>query len=337
MSHRSGISEWRQAGPLIALIIGTSMFNRFISRCRPSQWMRSILSIVGRVGKDEVPGVARGPENSAPVPVNMTTRLSRSAPISWNSSGSSPCGRNPQRSDWPSVCRVTSRMPLRRSIRADWYLFRYSSNELIGLLPLSQSRRQDDLAADRAVAHLPQPIGKALERIGGHHKRREFAGFVESEQLLEALDHLVGRPLLVITDLQTADFDILHQQVVCSDLRDHLPAGEANHNHPATPGECTQCRLEHLAADRIEDDVGSLAAGCFAYLRPQAVAKIGAPKLDHRVRPGQVRQIDFFGGDDPGEHPGAECFGELDGSKADRPRSAEHEHSITWPKACAIM
>ena len=36
----------------------------------------------GRVGKDEVPGVARGPENSAPVPVRITTRLSRSAPTS---------------------------------------------------------------------------------------------------------------------------------------------------------------------------------------------------------------------------------------------------------------
>src|SRR5215467_8167458 len=313
------------------------MFNRFISRCRPSQWMRSILSIVGRVGKDEVPGVARGPENSAPVPINMTTRLSRSVPISWNSSGNSPCGRNPQRSDWPSVCRVTSRMPLRRSIRADWYLFRYSSNELIGLLPLSQSRRQDDLAADRAVAHLPQPIGKALERIGGHHKRREFAGFVESEQLLEALDDLVGRPLLVITDLQTADFDILHQQVVCSDRRDDLPASEANDNHPAPPGECAQRRLEHLAADRIKDDVGSLAACRIAHLRPQTVAKIGAPKLDYCIGAGEMHEVGFFGGRDPSEHPGAESFGELNGGKADRPRSAEHEHGIARPKSRTVM
>ncbi len=82
MSHSSGISEWRQAGPLIALITGTSMLSRFISRCRPSQWMRSMRSIDGRDGKDEVPGVARGPENSAPVPVRITIRLSRSAPMS---------------------------------------------------------------------------------------------------------------------------------------------------------------------------------------------------------------------------------------------------------------
>ena len=82
MSHSSGISEWRQAGPLIALITGTSISRSRISSCRPSQWMRSMRSADGRVGKDEVPGVARGPENSAPVPVRITTLLSRSAPIS---------------------------------------------------------------------------------------------------------------------------------------------------------------------------------------------------------------------------------------------------------------
>src|SRR5439155_14522674 len=131
MSHSKGISECRHAGPLIALITGTSMFRRFIKRCRPSQWMRSIRSIDGRVVKDDVPGVARGPENSWPVPVRMTTRFSRSAPMSWNASGSSPCGRNPQRSDWPSVCSVTWSTPLRRSIRTVLYLFAYSSNALI--------------------------------------------------------------------------------------------------------------------------------------------------------------------------------------------------------------
>ena len=51
MSHNSGISEWRQAGPLIALITGTSMLSRFISKCRPSQWMRSMRSIDGRDGE----------------------------------------------------------------------------------------------------------------------------------------------------------------------------------------------------------------------------------------------------------------------------------------------
>src|SRR5947208_991528 len=61
----------------------------------------------------------------------MTTRFSRSAPMSWNASGSSPCGRNPQRSDWPSVCSVTWSTPLRRSIRTVLYLFAYSSNALI--------------------------------------------------------------------------------------------------------------------------------------------------------------------------------------------------------------
>jgi hypothetical protein len=38
--------------------------------------MQSILSIDGRVGKVEVPGVARGPDNSSPVPVMVTTRFS---------------------------------------------------------------------------------------------------------------------------------------------------------------------------------------------------------------------------------------------------------------------
>jgi hypothetical protein len=67
---------------LIALITGTSISRRRIKRCRPSQWMRSMRSHPGRLGKDEVPGVARGPENSAPVPVRITTRLSRSPPMS---------------------------------------------------------------------------------------------------------------------------------------------------------------------------------------------------------------------------------------------------------------
>src|SRR5437667_8124315 len=98
--------------------------------------MRSIRSIDGRDGKDDVPGVARGPENSAPVPVRLTTLCSRAAPMSWKASGNSPCGRNPQRSDCPSVCKVTCRMPLRRSIRAVWYLLAYSSSELIGPPPL---------------------------------------------------------------------------------------------------------------------------------------------------------------------------------------------------------
>src|SRR5215468_10172231 len=54
MSQSSGISEWRQAGPLIALITGTSILRRFISRCLPSQWIRSIRSIDGRAGNDAV-------------------------------------------------------------------------------------------------------------------------------------------------------------------------------------------------------------------------------------------------------------------------------------------
>src|SRR5581483_4737746 len=124
ISHKSGISEWRQAGPLIALITGTSISSSFISRCRPSQWMRSMRSIGGRVGKDEVPGVARGPENSSPVPVRITTLLSRSAPTSQNASGSSACGRKPQRNGPPSLCSVICRMPSRRSKRIVWYLFR---------------------------------------------------------------------------------------------------------------------------------------------------------------------------------------------------------------------
>src|SRR4029453_3694042 len=51
MSHKSGISEWRQAGPLIALITGTSMSRSFINRWRPSQWMRSTRSIEGGAGE----------------------------------------------------------------------------------------------------------------------------------------------------------------------------------------------------------------------------------------------------------------------------------------------
>src|SRR3954466_14939785 len=65
MSHKSGISEWRQAGPLIALITGTSISRSRISKCRPSQWIRSMRSAGGRVGNDEVPGVARPGELGA--------------------------------------------------------------------------------------------------------------------------------------------------------------------------------------------------------------------------------------------------------------------------------
>src|SRR6266850_7626932 len=129
--------------------------------------MRSIRSIDGRAGNEEVPGVARGPENSSPVPVRMTTRFSRSEPMSWKASGNSLCGRKPQRSDWPSVCRVTWRIPSRRSIRADLYLLAYSSNELISSspgepLPLAELVESDDFGG--RTWHLCQLRGG---RFGG--------------------------------------------------------------------------------------------------------------------------------------------------------------------------
>src|SRR5437763_11814790 len=46
-------------------------------------------------------------------------------------------GRKPQRSDCPSVCNVTSRMPSRRSMRTVWYLLAYSSSLLMSSLPSS--------------------------------------------------------------------------------------------------------------------------------------------------------------------------------------------------------
>src|SRR6266478_6705044 len=199
MSHKSGISEWRQAGPLIALMIGTSMFSRFISRCRPSQWMRSIRSIDGRAGNEDVPGVARGPENSGPVPVRMTTRFSRSAPMSWNASGSSPCGKNPQRSDWPSVCSVTWSTPFRRSIRALVYLFAYSPNELISTSVPPElhlfERRRPRVGIDQHQRRLLDPWAHAArpdvvpDRPEPHPLVQELLDLMEQRLAFTAIAH----------------------------------------------------------------------------------------------------------------------------------------------------
>jgi hypothetical protein len=37
MSQRNGISQWRQAGPFTALMVGTLMSRSFVSGCAPSQ------------------------------------------------------------------------------------------------------------------------------------------------------------------------------------------------------------------------------------------------------------------------------------------------------------
>ena len=114
MSDSNGISPCRHAGPLIAAITGTSMFSRFISRARPSQCTRSNALDV-RPGPIALwPGVARTPDHSSPVPVRITTRLSRSRATSAKASGSSPCGPRPQRSGPLSVWNRISRMPFSR-------------------------------------------------------------------------------------------------------------------------------------------------------------------------------------------------------------------------------
>src|SRR5919108_6571379 len=122
-------------------------------------------------------------------------------------------------------------MPLRRSMRAVWYLSRYSSSELISVLPpYLASWCQNYLSPYCAVANLPEPLGIALQRIGRHDERRELAGLVEFEQFGKAAGDVLGRLFLVVADLQPTDFYVLDQQVIRLDRRD-LSAGKADHNH----------------------------------------------------------------------------------------------------------
>ena len=64
--------------------MGTSMSIRFISKRRLSDTKFSVKVAEGRVANKGLPlsGITRGPLNSAPVPVMITTLFSRSRPKS---------------------------------------------------------------------------------------------------------------------------------------------------------------------------------------------------------------------------------------------------------------
>src|SRR5262245_54495945 len=244
-------------------MIGTSMFRRFIKRCRPSQWMRSIRSIDGRVGNDDVPGLARGPENSAPVPVRMTTRFSRSPPMSWNASGSSPWGRNPQRSDCPSVCKVTWSTPFRRSMRTVLYLFAYSSRARIashggGLPDLVEPRAivPEDLPAhldaERQPEELVHRLGKRAVGVRIVRRHHEVVG-------AHLVDDVDRRPLVDVERDVALALPVLarrHRELTLAARAELLPLVV---QPPQPPVEPSRRALEERAAEAwvpFEDSAG---------------------------------------------------------------------------------
>ena len=76
--------------------------------------------------------------------------------------------------------------------------------------------------------------------------------------------------LAVITDLQSADFDVLQEKIIRPDGRD-AARREPNDDNPSTPGDGSQCRVEHITADHVQYDIGSGAVGCSVHLVAKTV------------------------------------------------------------------
>jgi hypothetical protein len=73
MSQRNGISQWRQAGPFTALMVGTLMSRSFVSGCAPSQ-PDAVDPLDGRTRR-EGRGAKIGPWRGELAARMITTRL----------------------------------------------------------------------------------------------------------------------------------------------------------------------------------------------------------------------------------------------------------------------
>src|SRR5215472_17526565 len=113
-------------------------------------------------------------------------------------------------------------------------------------------------AANFSVLHILHRICEPLERVSDGRRRSELSRFEQRKNLLHALCHQVRCALSIITDLETTDLDILKKQVVRLDRWD--PAGgKADDDDTPPPCDRTQGGIERVAADRVDDDIHSVA------------------------------------------------------------------------------
>src|SRR5262245_8648726 len=80
-------------------------------------------------------------------------------------------------------------------------------------------RDEHNPAVYAPINNVLQCLGEIFERADGNRGGLEFARLEQSEDLTHTLIHQIGCTLAVVTDLKTADFDVLDQQIICLDAR----------------------------------------------------------------------------------------------------------------------
>jgi len=115
---------------------------------------------------------------------------------------------------------------------------------------------QHDTALCRAVDQGAQGIRKTFDRHDRGRQRLDLGRLVQREQFRVTSRRQFGRLRPIVADLYAAYRDVLDQKVI--DLNCWNSArGEADHDETAAPGQCTDRRLEEVAAEHVENNVGA--------------------------------------------------------------------------------
>src|SRR6202035_166183 len=106
-------------------------------------------------------------------------------------------------------------------------------------------------------------------------------------------------------------------------------AGRGDLHQPAVKDQTVECVAKQAAADEIEDDIGSLAAGRRADFGRQILCaedQLHGNAEDRRVR---MRRAPVGA-----DHAGAKPSGDLRGGTADASAGANQENRLTGPESC---
>src|ERR1700720_1157113 len=188
-----------------------------------------------------------------------------------------------------------------------------------GIMGLSRAQPQHRATIDPAVLQRNQrlagPFEGELRRLGG----ADFALLEQREYLAKGGRHLRWAALAVVADLQPADLDVLEQQIIRPHCRDGA-GRKADHHQPTAPRKDPQGCIEHLAAERIEDNIGASAVGYIVSLLAQGVAQICTRQVDDGVGAGRPNCCRLLGPGYAGKHAGTHRMRELDRRVADPAR-----------------
>ena len=86
--------------------------------------------------------------------------------------------------------------------------------------------------------------------------RTQLTGAVHREQFVQLLLEAVRKLAAIGAPHEADDIDVFDQHNVGRRLR-HPPAGETDNDDPALEIDRPEGNIEHIAADRIENDVGA--------------------------------------------------------------------------------